>query len=118
MSDKKPVAELEGSELDYWAAKALELPGINKHPNGIWYSYNHDMSGYGEVPPYSESWQYGGPVLDRVGVCLLYSDEQVRVFVPNTDGIAFIGSRKSTLMLAMRCFVASKYGEYVDGSFN
>jgi hypothetical protein len=101
---KKPVSELEGAELDYWVARAIRLPGIVKHPNGLWYSYNHDLSGYGELPLYSTHWACGGPIFSKNFSVIAGMNPVLDMWPTGDDLLPFL----------MRAFVESEFGEYVE----
>ncbi len=110
---KRLVSELEGAELDYWVARALGLSNINKHPNGIWYSYSIDFSGYGELPRYSACWESAGPIIERERISITTHVPGKWYASKEIDGDDWcLGD--TPIMAAMRCFVASKFGEYVD----
>lgn len=132
------VSELEGAELDYWVAKALGLPvemltpGEAKiprepKPGGHWYEF-------------SSKWEQGGPIIEREGICLVANAtrwpktevhgwragldieaHEGHSYSEHTSDMAYIEMRneyngKTSLIAAMRCFVASKFGETVESA--
>ena len=111
------VSELEGAELDYWVAKALGLPvemltpGEAKiprepRPGGHWYEF-------------SSKWEQGGPIIERECIELECGDAIVGhtwyaniAIIADCDQPSAIGP--TPLIAAMRCFVASKFGDTVE----
>lgn len=112
------VAELEGAKLDYWVARASGIPIINKTVmrDGEVREWGIN-SGHGEPAWFSPStdWTEGGPIIEHERIDL-------------DAWKAGIGWNASTyytaenyaempgptlLVAAMRCFVASKFGDEV-----
>lgn len=118
----KKVSELEGAELDYWVAKAL---GLNT--NG-WVIFVHDgkcktTRKIGNAPceieerelRFCEDWSHGGPIIEREHIWLAESYGSVTWRA--TMALHFWDKAMdgpTPLIAAMRCFVASKFGESVD----
>lgn len=107
------VSELEGSDLDYWVAKAegLALPS-NAKPDDLLFSSLH-----GGIYHPSTNWLQGGPLIERERIKLLPAFD----WSGNENGWnAFVRWQEdgrngpTPLIAAMRAFVASKFGEEVD----
>ena len=102
--------ELTGAALDWAVAKCAELP----------FPFAYDD--YGREYPVSPStlWAQGGPIIEREGISIRYSEKDARgawyaVLGPNR----FLspdheGSGPTILIAAMRCYVASRFGDEVD----
>lgn len=97
--------ELIGPALDWAVTRAA----------GVW----NNLLGYTSeaVKPYSTSWQYGGPILERghfsvnvdhSGVWLAYTEWNY------ADEKRFMQSGPTPLIATMRCFVASELGDEID----
>jgi hypothetical protein len=120
------VSELIGARLDYWVARAEELDGIEFGQDGKFHgSICHvDESGNEDWYIYSPStdWSQGGPIIERE-LCPLvpYEDEKSAegiwmfkgIYKCQLKGMGFVGEGKTILQAAMRCVVASKFGEEV-----
>lgn len=106
------VYELEGAWLDYWVAKAeginVEMlrakngsPSIVREPKpgGQWFNFSTD-------------WSQGGPIIERERIDVT-AHENGNDWVAQSDSEWrwFVGP--TPLIAAMRCFVASKFGEEV-----
>ena len=113
------IAELEGTLLDYWVAKAkggMTLwPGdevvhtrcglsIKAAANGELYCLNFRPS---------TDWSHGGPIIEREGIGTAPDSQGPwKAYKEATEGPrVYIG--RTPLEAAMRRFVASKYGENV-----
>jgi hypothetical protein len=87
------VTELKGAQLDYWVARA---EGLKKdQPNWV---------------AYSTMWSVGGPIMERAKISVCPGTEGW--IAENWDESRY-GSGPTILIAAMRCFVASKFGEEV-----
>lgn len=105
------VSELEGALLDYWVAKAegtpVEIAGGDCHL----------MEGEYCIGYYSPStdWADGGPIIEREKIdtayCNVWYALHNAAFTDERQMKEFSGA--TPLIAAMRCFVASKYGEEV-----
>ena len=129
------VSELQGAQLDYWVAKAegftfkssVNRPGMQR-------VFNKDHNWIGVIPAdddesgilaviYSPStdWSQGGLIIEREKITSIYVDGDDPDPIedgPWSCGVAQaeIGYTGPTLLIAaMRCFVASKFGEEVTG---
>ena len=112
---KIKTSELEKQALD-WAVAKCE--GIE------WCQGDLDAQEYGPGFKPSTSWQDGGPIIEREGLCVqpycsLYE------YKPILEWESFVMARcfenehprgigPTPLVAAMRCFVASKLGDEVD----
>jgi hypothetical protein len=119
---KKKVSELEGADLDYRVAQAegkypvmLVLDCMPPH-----YSVLVDGKSYSP----STDWSQGGPIIERARIivleCLI---DEAKVFEAMTNEYCdynhmirgdFMQYGATYLIAAMRCFVASKFGEEVE----
>lgn len=109
------VAELSGALLDYWVAQiegltkvqvwAAAVPG---KPDGcfIW------ENGYPQSFWPSSDWAQGGPIIERERIGIEQAcPGEVYAYMP---GAELYGQRGDTpLIAAMRCYVASKFGDEV-----
>ena len=105
------VSELEGAMLDYWVKKAL---GVNDPlMAGIKWEYETRSS-------YSTDWAKGGPILEREGIQIapmrlgdVWEIKSWHASRRNRGALACDQEAETPLIAAMRCFVASKFGEEV-----
>ncbi len=106
--------ELTGLALDWAVAKCegrSEPEVVNNFPVA-WYTWPNTH--------YSTNWAQGGPIIEREGISIRYSEKDARgawyaVLGPNR----FLspdheGSGPTPLIAAMRCYVASKLGDEVE----
>jgi hypothetical protein len=100
------TSELQGSALD-WAVAKVEGNHITFDEKGF-------ESGSWEM--YSSNWAQGGPIIERLGICIKQSKA-----IKSYHWCAGYGDRVSNwfygdtpLIAAMRCYVASKLGEEVE----
>lgn len=132
MSDKKLVAELEGAELDYWVARALGYERVSQIPEELCgTTYHGECCGCINDWNPSDDWFQAGPIIFANRIGFYESSFWVKPGTPPTedeqiwraaiDGYPNYGSSfdnefsgKTPLIAAMRAFVASKYGEYVE----
>lgn len=109
------VAELKDERLDYWAAKAdgkdvLIAGGMAQ------ILYRRDANGDESYQRYSPStdWSQGGPIIELLKPTSFY------YWKPTSEWTCAWGNGPrwrtgpTALIAAMRCFVASKFGEEVD----
>ena len=89
------TADLTGSALD-WAVAKCE-------------GYKSGCSG---VIPYSTDWAQGGPIIEREEIAIDCDGLGTWCASDNNKPIANYGP--TPLLAAMRCYVASKLGEFVD----
>lgn len=125
MTEKK-VAELEGVELDYWTAKAVDIAGIDE---GRWHEGEYhwrdmvvaDTTGLpGQYSP-STDWSQMGPIIQRMGMQIGTGGKLWwGCVVTNRDTPFYRAERvtmwgKVPLIAACRAIVAAKYGPTVPG---
>lgn len=103
---KRKVAELEGAELDMWVANAAGMEGMACGP-GMDFSPSTD-------------WRDGGPIIDREMIETSIScraADGTNKPLEYTAEINFpayaVGFGRTPLTAAMRCFVASRFGDEV-----
>lgn len=108
------VAELKGTLLDYWVARARGLnaqaiPGsLNK---GLVLNDESVEFGFSPYEP-SRDWSIAGPVLVSEKVSLLWFDPEWKASKP-TGAASVTYYDASPLVAAMRCIVASRFGKEV-----
>lgn len=107
-----PICELDGSALDWAVAKCL---GFKPFSDGI--SWLIDDNGYKQIPKYSTNWAQGGPIIEREGIDITrhengwytwFNYETKAGERAESDGIG-----NTPLVAAMRCFVASRLGDWL-----
>jgi Protein of unknown function (DUF2591) len=75
-----------------------------------------DMIEYGLItwrcPPVSTDWSFGGPIIEREGLCLSYDAfvKRWNCATPVLDSY----QAETPLVAAMRCYVASELGDEVE----
>lgn len=123
------VSELKDHYLDYWVAKANNLtPQLNlegKYPGRQVFRSYVNAGASGIYAP-SSNWTQGGPIIEQERICVSGPGPMGG---PNPEyyWTAFIdtgsyaggghnGHGRTPLIAAMRCFVASRFGEEVDDS--
>ena len=129
MSGLDKVSRLEGAELDYWVARALGFNAvICTQQNQETFSRADAVEGClyirlgGPETKYSPSrrWNEAGPIIEREGITLIHfvsgdssswGAEYGRAHYCDTVGTEWNAAKP--LIAAMRCFVASKFGETV-----
>lgn len=111
------VSELTGAELDFYVAKAEGLNTIidDYGECRIWISpcYRHYSP--------STDWSQGGQILEQEGISVEQTDKNPAQWMAikphatsNFREDYWYGYGASYLEAAMRCFVASKFGEEVE----
>lgn len=111
---KVKTNELSGAALDWAVAKCegRQEPEVVNNFAVAWYTWPNTH--------YSTLWAQGGPIIEREGISIRYSEKDARgawyaVLGPNR----FLspdheGSGPTPLIAAMRCYVASKLGDEVE----
>lgn len=95
------VSELEGADLDYWVAIAIGMK-------------NYIYPGTGRRYSPSSDWSQGGPIIERERMSIRSvtpMDTQVWYVELGLNCFAY---GETMLIAAMRCYVASKFGEEVS----
>jgi hypothetical protein len=117
------VSELKGPQLDYWVARAE-----GRHPSELRTDegclvirLNNDQLGYAYCP--SENWADGGPIIEWEGLQIApykgldtWIAGKADVNDPCADWHSYNHEQTGTTPLeaAMRCIVASKFGDEVE----
>ena len=100
---RKKVSELEGEELDYFVAL-----GENRKPTKQWVD-DKTVSVEGcDIYSPSRYWAQGEPLIERERIAVVYAGR----WSATKGRIRTAGD--TALIAAMRCFVASKFGEEVE----
>ena len=116
---KHQVSELDGKLLDAAVALADGRRDVEKWGAGL------VIPGFGTGQPGSDvmtwspsrNWQFGGPIIERERISVSYDDQGGRergmwnAYAPNG---AMHQSFDSTLIAAMRAYVASRFGDEVE----
>lgn len=110
---KHKVSELEGALLDAAVAKALGHRDLQLK-NGEWRSRTED----GELSPiaaFSENWAAGGPIIERrqIAICVSSRADRTPTWLASL-GDEWDHNGTTALSAAMRCVVASEFGDEVD----
>lgn len=122
------VSELSGALLDYWVARAEGLkPFFLEDDCCVLVGFNSSTDPAGdttEPAAYAPSvaWEDGGPIIQKhhisVGWC--YASKTWQADCPRFKDGKFVGrvqqwcDTDEPLVAAMRCFVASRFGDEVD----
>lgn len=116
---KHKVAELLGAELDAAVAKAEGEQDVVLEDWGR--GLQCTMVRCFERVPFcpSRSWSYGGPIIDRERIELLYLGDSEWQSACNPNAIEAYDIAKwsyanTPLIAAMRAYVASKFGDEVE----
>lgn len=111
------VSELEGPTLDYWVAKAcgwLEENGLNFEEMTPQFWEENLVS---DMFAPSTRWEDGGPIIDRESIELTGRwAAHMKAKQPRGGRVMLPGTHQhgpTLLIAAMRCYVASKFGEEV-----
>jgi hypothetical protein len=112
--EKMKVAELEGVGLDYWVAIA----------NGDMRDQHVDPADFSAISVeefgrlrldkghYSTDWAHGGPIIERAAINIAMKPNGIWMACHSKNANT-ISNGPTPLIAAMRCFVASKFGEEV-----
>ncbi|WP_206998868.1 phage protein NinX family protein [Trinickia mobilis] len=116
------ISELEGAWLDYWVARAAELPKPRVDDGLCWVEEppcdGDPESAVDAAFAPSTDWNEGGPIIDREGISIVKLDdcwgaekgagnriETARMNIGHTGATALIA--------AMRCYVGVRFGDEV-----
>jgi hypothetical protein len=110
------VSELKDEQLDFWVAKAGKLDVVLRTYSGVKQVFLAPLP-YQEFPDerYSPStdWSQGGPIIEREKIDSIYHQD-AKLWQCSMFGRGHIQAfGNSKLIAAMRCYVASKFGENV-----
>ena len=102
------TSELVGAQLDYAVARAL-----GKRPSMFIYQQDGELA---KEHRYSSDWAQGGPIIEREFIDLNYDPEEGDwCATTRTERICGAdGFGTTPLVAAMRCYVASKFGDAVE----
>ena len=107
---RQEVQELQGAALDWAVAKAEGY--IDDYNSWLHEASVEDLRDSGAWHP-SENWAQGGPIIQRERIDLAPPALPLTI-----TWTAAIGARRkwgpSLLIAAMRCYVASKYGDDIE----
>ncbi len=127
---KVKVCEASGPALDWMVAKCEgHSPVFNMESHGFiwrgWYERTPKPDQrYRRLQAYSTDWALGGPIIEREEICLkrqlpcsigynwnawIWTKQRAK------GGSSAGGSGPTPLIAAMRCYVASKLGDEVEG---
>ncbi len=129
------VSELEGAELDYWVAKAEKLPIYywNKiayidagDPFEVCHGELREIVENGQacVPSiydFTDDWEHAGPIIEREKICIEVMTlggckhwAAKKYYGGDNDSYCYHEIGPNPLIAAMRCYVASVYGDEVE----
>ena len=108
---KKLVSELIGAELDYWVGVA---EGYKILENGSLVDGNEDVVAYHEKYKPSTTPAQGWPIIEREKIGCLFNKKEQCWFAGVAGNKETCHEGETSLIAAMRCYVASVYGESVD----
>lgn len=102
---------LTGAALD-WAVAVLQNVECDEQHSGIWFN------DAGEAVRYTPStdWSQAGPIIERNRIDVVadeHTDEWHSVMCGEVVHIA-MGYGPTPIIAALRCYVASKFGDYID----
>jgi hypothetical protein len=113
------TSELAGAALDWAVAKCegVKLYSPPRDPNPA-YAHNRVRQLHGDLYLPSTDWAQGGPIIEREEINIDVSETGT---APETKWVATITKGNEAwvhgptpLIAAMRCYVASKFGDTVD----
>jgi len=108
---KKLVSELSGAELDYWIGLSEGLTVFISNLNYCIVDY--DKGGKWMYSPSTDPEQ-GCPIIEREKIGCLFNEKEQCWFASRPKERITIQEGETFLIAAMRCRVASVYGEYVS----
>jgi len=109
---KIKTSELKGAALDWAVAKSEELIDKNNkltYGADLLYDIKTLVCLYARFNP-SANWSQGGPIIEREEIWIEYTNNKPYAKIRNGEFI--YGS--TMLIAAMRCYVASKFGDVID----
>lgn len=108
------VSEATGSVLD-WLVGEAEFRRFQAQGSSVkaWVLEDHKKGL--RTDPYSTSWAHGGPIIEREELVLDLNGKDGWVSIQLSDeGSGFEEFGPTPLISAMRCYVASKFGEEAE----
>lgn len=114
---KVKTSELTGAALDWMVAKCEHAikrhkygsPCFNPNTKRVYETEGLRQIGVNFAP--STNWSQGGPIIEREGISVGKCDQWGAFATPDTEE----GMQGPTILIAaMRCYVASKFGEEVE----
>ena len=108
---KIKVEGLEGAQLDYWVARAEGKGVTTEGCDPVMVEYREPfVSGWEPYAP-STDWSQGGPIIEREGITICPAHP--KGWSATIDDERWEDDCATPLIAAMRCYVASKFGEEV-----
>ena len=108
------TSELTGAALDWAVAKCEEGEALAEgwHPHFAPYGGELRL----RATPYAPStdWAQGGPIIEREGIRIVQVASTVWGAVYSSGDIGREYFSTTPLIAAMRCYVASKFGDFVE----
>lgn len=106
------VSDLEGPLLDAWVARCEGYKHVGVVDGQVCVSSDYPLD---ELRPrrshaFSTDWAQGGPLIERERISIGYDGKTPYAFIDDGPGPVYA---QSPLIAAMRCYVASKFGEEV-----
>jgi hypothetical protein len=102
------TSELTGTALD-WAVASIELTGHDDYTNVLMVTVGDDND-WTYNP--SGDWMQGGPIIEREGISIEYAADPEKWCACIMADQEVYGP--TALLAAMRCYVASKFGDEVE----
>lgn len=111
------MSELTGALLDLWVARAEgETLATAKPEFGRYWLKQGDCGSVKECPSYSTDWAHGGPIIERERMAFrMTRNDEIVADLMNDSGIG-LGVGPTHLVAAMCAYVASKFGDEVEGT--
>lgn len=108
------VSELMGAQLDYWVGAAEGL--VVEIKDGV--CFREVPDGKRDYAP-SKDWSQGGEIIEKENICWYEQGDELIVEAGELARYRMsLPVHIPKLIAAMRCFVASKYGEEVAATNN
>ena len=111
---KVKTNELSGAALDWAVAKCEGVTVLPKMRGGCYVTLN---KGETVLLCYSTNWAQGGPIIEREGISILYRvgvNMSANINGQYEQSVPYNQRGNAQLIVAMRCYVASKLGDEVE----
>lgn len=95
------VAECKGWEVEFVEPGYVMFSGDLEHPRGDFCAPSTD-------------WSQGGPIMNEAEIGVWPPDEEHPYWTAGQKGVAQAFTGPTCLIAAMRCYVASEYGDEVE----